>query len=110
MQPPCKEAALQCSPCKDDVQGLTQMTLGWHADQRGEACFTEAMADGLGENHYHQFIFLLQVMWCRHWTQEFMSVTVRLQDCNIYRMPPREEASYRCHHRDVGLLSRRHPL
>jgi len=111
VQPPCKEAALQCSPCKDDVQGLIQMTVGHFADQQGGAAvFTDGVADGLGETRMKAFIFVLQVMWCRHWTQEFMSVTIRLQDCNIYRMPPREEASYRCHHRDVGLLSRRHPL
>ena len=51
--------------------------------------------------------FILSV--CFH-KEEFASWTIRLEDSNIYRMPPREEASYRCHHRDVGLLSRRHPL
>ena len=117
VQPPCIEGTgpwssailagrLHCSaaPCKDDAPGILQVTLG-HIMVGDSESFNDRVGDtSAGEELMLAMGFILSL--CFH-QEEFASWTIRLEDSNIYRMPPREEASYRCHHRDVGLLSRR---
>ena len=129
VQPPCMEGTgpwssailagrLHCSaaPCKDDAPGILQVTLG-HIMVGDSESFNDRVGDtSAGEELMLAMGFILSV--CFH-KEEFASWTIRLEDSNIYRMPPREEASYRCYpiermppreEASYYILSRMHPL
>ena len=129
VQPPCKEGTgpwssailarmLHCSaaPCKDDAPGILQVTLG-HIMVGDSESFNDRVGDtSAGEELMLAMGFILSVCFRK---EEFASWTIRLEDSNIYRMPPREEASYICYpiermppreEASYYILSRMHPL
>ena len=79
--------------------------------------FNDRVGDtSVGEELMLAMGFILSVCFQK---EEFASWTIRLEDSNIYRMPPREEASYRCYQIErmppreeasYYILSRMHPL